>query len=252
MIDDASDSRQCAGDFIVTGASSGLGFELARRLAGEGRGVVAIGRDPARLAEVSALSRNIETMQFDLARTGDIDALTDRLIASGRDIAGVINNAAVQHDLRLDATSYGAATIGEEIAINLTAPIVLTRALLPVLRRQRQATIVNISSALGFVPKSTAAVYSASKAGLHLFSEALRAQLRETSVRVIEVVPPLIDTRMAAGRGTGKMTPAQAAEAIVAAIERGANGAIFLGKARALPMLLRAAPGLAARMMLRS
>ncbi len=91
-------------------------------------------------------------------------------------------------------------------------------------------------------------MYSATKAGLHLFTQALRVQLRGSSVRVVEAVVPLVDTPMTQGRGTGKMSAAQAARHIIAGIRSGQPD-IWVGKARALPVLQRWAPGLLQQLM---
>lgn len=250
MITQPSASSQPTSTYIVTGASSGIGRELAQQLAARGHAVIAVGRDSQRLAETAQASPRITAVPFDLRTIGSIDAFANRLLAEHPQMTGIINNAAIQHDTRVDDASYTAAQIDEEIAINLTAPIALTRALLPHLKTQRNAVIVNLGSGLGFVPKRTSAVYSATKAGLRLFSDALRVQLRGTSVRIVEAIMPLVDTPMTAGRGGDKMSAATAATAILDGLDGGAPQ-IFIGKARALRMMLRVAPSIAARMMQR-
>lgn len=235
--------------FIVTGASSGIGRELAQQLAARGHAVVAIGRDSQRLAETAKASPLITAVPFDLRTIEAIDAFAAGLLAKHR-ITGIINNAAIQYDTRVDDPSYTAAQIDEEIAINLTAPIALMRALLPHLKTQPNAVIVNLGSGLGFVPKRTSAVYSATKAGLRLFSDALRVQLQGSGVRIVEAIMPLVDTPMTAGRGGEKMPAATAAIAILDGLDSGAPQ-IFIGKARALRMMLKIAPSIAARMMQR-
>src|SRR5262245_18197148 len=158
---------------IVTGASSGIGRSLALQLVKIGLSVIDIGRDANRLAALKTDAPSIETtVVFDLACITEVDALIAHLVARHPAIAGLINNAAVQKDVRLNDGRYGTAQIGNEIAINLSAPVALVRCLLPQLKSQPRATIVNVGSGLGFVPKRTSAVYSATKAGLHLFSEA--------------------------------------------------------------------------------
>ncbi|WP_163317127.1 SDR family NAD(P)-dependent oxidoreductase, partial [Enterobacter hormaechei] len=86
----------------------------------------------------------ITPVAFDLAQTGGIDALARALLTEHPGIGILINNAGIQHDQRLDDASYNAAGIAEEIAINLTAPITLTRVLLPHLQQRTRATIVNV------------------------------------------------------------------------------------------------------------
>jgi short-subunit dehydrogenase involved in D-alanine esterification of teichoic acids len=250
MITQPTATGQQTSTFIVTGASSGIGRELAQQLAARGHAVIAIARDGQRLAETAKASPRITAIPFDLRKIETIDAFAAALLADHPRITGIINNAAIQHDKRVDDASYTAAQIDEEIAINLTAPIALTRALLPHLKTQPHAVIVNLGSGLGFVPKRTSAVYSATKAGLRLFSDALRVQLQGSGVQIIEAIMPLVDTPMTAGRGGEKMPAAAAATAILDGLDSGAPQ-IFIGKARALRMILRFAPSVAARMMQR-
>ena len=233
---------------IVTGATSGIGYELAGQLARAGVHVIAIGRQPQRLAALAALSSRIEPLAVDLANPDRVHHVVGTLAERYDDIDGLINNAGVQHDRRFDDDTYGPADIQEELSVNLTAPLLLTHALLPALRRQPSATIVNVTSGLGYVPKRTAAVYSASKAGLRLFSDALRVQTRGTSVRIIEAVMPLVDTPMTRGRGRGKISASEAAAQVIRGMEDG-HDVIRVGKARALPHLQRWAPALLERLM---
>ena len=86
----------------------------------------------------------------------------------------LVNNAGIQHDLRVDDAGYSAQDMRAEVEINLLAPMALTRALLPHLQAQQRAWVVNVGSVLGSCPKRTAAVYSATKAGLDLFTQALQ------------------------------------------------------------------------------
>jgi uncharacterized oxidoreductase len=249
MVSQTSDAHQST--LIVTGASSGIGFALAHLLAERGHRVIAIGRDEDRLGRLARLSERITPVAFDLARTEALGPLAAKLVARHPDIDGLINNAAIQVERRVDDATYADDDVVREIAINLTTPIVLTRALLPHLQARSRAVIVNVNSALGFVPKRTSAVYGATKAGLRLFSAGLRVQLQASQVRVIDAIMPLVDTPMTAGRGAGKMPAAAAAAAIADELWRG-NGELTIGKARALRLMLRVAPSLAARIMQRS
>ena len=236
---------------IVTGASSGIGWHVARQLAASGATVVALGRDESRLQALARENRRLVPVIFDLSRTSAIDALVCELLRQYSSINILINNAGVQDDLRVADASYGHEAIEREVAVNLTAPVALTRALLPHLQSRSCASIVNVTSSLAYIPKRTSAVYGATKAGLRLFSDALRVQLRGSSVGVIEVVMPLVDTPMTAGRGSGKISAEAAAAALVAGINSGRDR-VYVGKARMLPILMRWAPTLAARLMQRT
>ena len=236
---------------LVTGATSGVGYALVQQLAEAGVKVLALGRNSNCLAELTARYPQVVGITADLADLDSLPSLISTLLREHPDLAGLINNAGIQYDLRVDAADYGGANIRQEIEVNLLAPLLLSHGLLAHFQRQPAAFIVNVSSGLAHVPKRTAAVYSASKAGLHLFSQALRVQLHGSSVRVIEAVLPLVDTPMTSGRGSGKVSAAQAARGLIDGLLAGQQD-IWVGKARLLPILQRQAPGLLARIMQRS
>lgn len=235
---------------LVTGATAGIGQALALQLAQAGVPVLALGRDEQRLKALQHSHSLIATVVCDLAYVASLPAQAAQWVMRYPDLACVIHNAGVQDNVRMDDAGYGAAQLRQEVDINLIAPMVLTQALLPHLQSKQQAWVVNITSGLGFVPKRTAAVYSATKAGLHLFSEGLRVQLQGSSVRVVEAVMPLVDTAMSHGRGTGKISPAQAASEVIAGLHKG-TPVVWVGKARAVPLLQRFAPSVLARIMQR-
>jgi uncharacterized oxidoreductase len=105
----------------------------------------------------------------------------------------LVNNAGIQRAMSLlDAEPWSITR--EEIAINLEAPIHLSRLFIAHLRRQPRAAIVNVTSGLAFAPLARVPVYCATKAAMHSFTLSLRHQLRETSIRVIEIIPPAVNT----------------------------------------------------------
>lgn len=231
---------------IVTGASSGIGLALARQLADAGCQVVAIGRNAQALQALAARHDRVTPWVADLADIDCLPGLAARIVAAHPGVQGLINNAGMQNAWRFDDAGSGPAAIRHEVDVNLVAPLVLTQCLLAHLRTRDGSLVVNVTSGLGYVPKRTAAVYSATKAGLHLFTRALRLQLEGSSVRAVEAVMPLVDTPMTAGRGRGKLPPDQAARELLDGLLRGQDE-IFIGKARFLPWLHRWAPELLAR-----
>ena len=113
------------------------------------------------------------------------------------------------------------------------------------------ASIVNVNSGLGLVPKTSSAVYCGSKGGLNIFSISLGHQLAETNVKVVQAFLPLVDTKMTAGRGSGKLSAAEAAKEIIKAIES-RRGIVDIGKVKLLRMIHRLSPSLATRIMKRA
>ncbi|MBI5259385.1 MAG: SDR family NAD(P)-dependent oxidoreductase [Burkholderiales bacterium] len=235
---------------LVTGATSGIGRALALQLADAGVPVIALGRNPEALRALAAHSPLVTPCAADLAQIDSLPALAARLVAQHPGLGCLVNNAAIQNDLRLDDARCDSACIRHEVDVNLVAPMVLTQSLLHHLQARGSACIVNLSSGLAHAPKRSAAVYSATKAGLHLFTQALRVQMEGTPVRVVEAVMPLVDTPMTAGRGRGKLPAEQAARQLIAGLRAG-QADIRIGKARWLPWLQRWAPGVLARILQR-
>lgn len=234
------------GTYIVTGASAGIGRDLALTLARRKHKVFALARSAARLDIVAAAGDGlIVPITIDLTDMNAIALLDEHLV--GEEIDGLINNAAIQENCRFDAEGYDAAAIAAEVATNLTAPILLTQ--LAARHARKRLTVINVNSGLGLFPKSTAAVYSATKAGLRMFGTAIAAQGGQ-KLTIIDVILPLVDTGMTAGRGKGKMTPEAAAAAILAALDQ-SRREVFVGKAKALRILARLAPSMTARIMRR-
>ena len=232
---------------LLTGGSSGIGAALADALLRHGAQVLTCARH---LPE--PLPAGIVFRRCDLSLPAERDALAAWIRDEHPDTAVLINNAAVQHALDFIGDERAALQqkLAQELAVNLEAPVALTAALLPVLARQSQAAIVNITTGLALAPKKSAPVYCATKAGLRNFTRALRYQIDATApnIYVQEIMPPLVDTRMTAGRGRGKLRPAEVADAIVRAIESG-RAETYIGKTRLLKWLLRLAPFAAYRIL---
>jgi uncharacterized oxidoreductase len=236
---------------FVTGGTRGIGFELAKCLLGRGAEVAVCGSSPERVAEVREELPAAAAFVVDL---GDVDAIpgaVDELRSSFGRPTILVNNAGVQFNFSwLEAeVPERLERLRSEVDLNLTSPLALTACLLDDLIAAPEAAVVNVSSLLALHPKRSAPVYGATKAALRSFGRALRYQLEDRpNVRVIEVVPPVVDTGMTAGRGDGKISPADAAEAIVAGLERDSTE-IYVGKARVVRPLQRVAPGAVARLM---
>jgi uncharacterized oxidoreductase len=230
---------------LVTGGSDGIGREIARRLRTRGATVIVAGRDPGRVE--AARGDGFEAIQADQSNPEGIDGLMNAL--DGRTIDILVNNAGMGANYMVDET-IDLAEIDRCLFLNLTAPIHLTTRLLPMLRSRPDAMIVNVTSGLAIAPRASSPVYCATKAGLRSFTMALRAQLRDSKVRVLEVLPPVVETRMTAGFSGGKMPAAECARQAVAAIEAGRDEA-NVGQVKLLRFIYSLSPAFARRTMLR-
>jgi uncharacterized oxidoreductase len=177
---------------LITGGGTGIGLALASRFLAAGSRVIVCGRRESVLREAAAAHPGLVTRVCDLAREDDRAALAAWVVAEHPALDVLVNNAGIQRRIRLDAAEPWADT-RQELAINVDAPIHLALALLPHLR-ERGGAIVNVTSGLSFVPYVAAPVYSATKAALHSFTLSLRHQLAGTGVRVVEIIPPAVNT----------------------------------------------------------
>ena len=229
---------------LITGGTSGIGLELARRFHRAGNAVIVTGRNPAALEQARAELPGLVAERVDMADLPALAALAARHPA----VNVLVNNAAVQYNYDLADPGRGVELIDEELAINLLGPLRLTKLMLPGLLAHPAAAIVNVSSGLGIVPKQSAPVYCASKAALHSFSRSLRWQLEGGPVKVFEIIPPLVETPMTAGRGKGKIAPAALVDEFWAGFVADRTE-LRIGKTRLLFQLQRFAPALAERIM---
>ena len=180
---------------LITGGTSGIGLELARRLLARGNAVVVTGRDETKLAQARAALPGLHAIRSDASDPAAIDSLHDQLLAQFPALDMLINNAGIMRNIKLrDERALDDVT--RELDVNLAGPIRMVQRFLPHLLAQPEAAIVNVSSGLAFVPFPPAPIYSAAKAGLHAYTQVLRVQLRGTRVAVIELAPPGTDTSL--------------------------------------------------------
>ncbi len=146
--------------------------------------------------------------------------LFDWITSDFKDFNILINNAGIQRAIDLK-NGYDELKGEDEIDVNLKAPIQLSALFIPILSRQKETAIINISSGLGFIPIASMPIYCATKAALHLFSISLRYQLKKTSIKVFEIIPPTVDTDLDKGRRTSYrgIDPSVIADATLTAIK---------------------------------
>jgi uncharacterized oxidoreductase len=233
---------------LLTGGTSGIGYELVRRFYELGNRLIVVSSDPDKLTSLRSQFPDIDTIPCNLADSTQVDALIRRCVADYPDINVLINNAGIQYNYDWKTEPHGYQKITDEIAINLISPLHLTYGLLPVLLKHPEAALVTVSSGLIYAPKKTAPIYCGTKAAIHTTTKALRYQLESTSVKVFEIIPALVDTPMTAGRGTGKITPQQLVEEFLRNFGKN-RLEIRIGKTKLLRLLQRLSPALADRLM---
>jgi uncharacterized oxidoreductase len=235
---------------LVTGGTEGIGQALVQALVERDCQVLTCSRHPQGADAPNA--GRVAHFVCDLSSETGPARLAAEITLRHPELSVVINNAGVQH--LLDIPNAPASRVEnlsrQEIALNLHAPIAVTAGLLPVLRSQPSAAIVNVTTGLALAPKKSSPVYCATKAALRSFTRSLRYQMEESDphIRVVEALPPLVETRMTAGRGRGKMAPQAVAQAIINGLECGQDE-IYIGKTRLLKTVLRVAPSVAYRVL---
>ena len=227
---------------VITGGSSGIGLAMARAFADRGATVIITGRTEARLRQAASSHPSISAVVCDVSDDEQVVALRDTVESHGG-VDILINNAGVL--LPFDVTKeFALQSQLHEIAIDAAGPVRVVHHFLPGLLT-RPSLLVNVSSGLAYVPYAAAPVYSASKAFLHSYTQSLRAQLAGTSVRVVELLPPVVDTPMAAelDPSFSRMSPEKLVAAFLHDLGRGKNE-IAPGQSTQLKWLSRFAPRL--------
>ena len=184
---------------LIVGGTSGIGLGLARRFAAAGGTVIVGGRSAARVADQAS---TLETVEIDVTDPDSVARARDEVLAGHPDLDLVVTMSGVMQteDLRDPAHFAAAATT---IDVNLLGTIRVIDAFTPHLVELGRGTIMTVTSGIAFLPFPLMPSYAASKAGVHAYTEALRAQLRGTGVEVTELVPPAVATA-----GQEKVNPA--------------------------------------------
>jgi uncharacterized oxidoreductase len=231
---------------LITGGTSGIGLELARELIKRDNVVIVTGRDQAKLDAAKRTLPGLHTFKSDVSDPGEIAALHEAVLKKYPALETLINNAGIMRNLNLN-TPRDLLDVTREIDINLSGPLRMIQQFLPHLKTKKQALIVNVSSGLAFVPMAISPVYCATKAAIHSFSLSLRAQLKGTSVTVIELAPPAVETALLRAefaeemKGQKAMDVSVLARKAITAIESG-NVEIRPGLSNVLKIMSRVAP----------
>ena len=213
---------------VITGATSGIGFELAKALTHSGREVLALGRNTEQLKKLAS-EFGCHTLCVDIR---DDKAVIPEMLSFKPDI--LINNAGIGHGIDgLDGLDV--SLIQEAIDINVSSPIKLTAALLESMKEQARGHIVNIGSVAG-LHTLYSSLYGATKSAIHLFSQNLRAELHGTPIRVTEICPGRVSTgffqaaigneerlKVLGHSGIKELTPTDIADAVLYALSAPAH-----------------------------
>ena len=219
---------------LITGANRGIGLEYARQFAAKGYTVIGTVRDPADAKELSAVADRVE--QLDVADAASVAALAQRLQGVPIDI--LVNNAGMfdRRDLTVDKVDF--TVMEQTLAVNTLGPLRVTQALMPNLRAGKRRTIVNMSSELGSIERSSGRwyAYRTSKAALNQITRTMSAELAPEGFICVVLHPGWVRTDM--GGAAATYSPQESVAGLVAVIEKLApadNGRFYDFRGTAIP-----------------
>ena len=192
---------------LITGGGSGIGRGLAEAFHALGNQVVIAGRRKQALGETTAANPGMKSMTLDIENPAAIRSFAAEVSSDFPELNVLINNAGIMRAENLLAQQEDLTDAEAIVATNLLGPIRLTAALLPIIRTRPHSTIINVSSGLAFLPLALAPTYCATKAAIHSYTLSLRYQLRETTTKVLELIPPYVATDLMDGGSDTRAMP---------------------------------------------
>jgi uncharacterized oxidoreductase len=183
---------------LITGGGSGIGRALAEKFQGSGNKVIITGRNKEKLDAVITQNPGMEARVLDIADGDAILKFAEDRKKEYPDLNVVIHNAGIMDTEKIGVTDISVAE--QQVVTNLLGPIRLNSALLAGLLEKEESTIMTVTSGLAFMPLSLNPTYSATKAAIHSYTESLRYQLKDSTVQVIELVPPYVRTGLTGER----------------------------------------------------
>jgi uncharacterized oxidoreductase len=185
---------------FIPGSTSGIGLALAVELLARGNTVIVGGRRADLLEQIAARHPGLDTVQVDTSDPASIDSAAKEVLARHPDLNVLIAMAGIMRIEDWRRPGQFLASAESVITTNVLGPIRLIAAFIEHLQAQPDATIVTVSSGLGFTPLKVTPSYNASKAAIHQLSESIRLQYADTTVRVVELVPPSVRTSLVPGQ----------------------------------------------------
>ena len=192
---------------LITGGGSGIGRGLAEALQKQGNQVVIAGRRKSALESTVAANPAMKFLTLDIEDPKAIQAFAAQVAEQFPALNVLVNNAGIMRVEKVLEQPEDLVDAEAMITTNLLGPIRLTAALLPLMRKQEQATIMNVSSGLAFVPLAMTPTYSATKAAMHSYTCSLRYQLKDTAIEMVEIIPPYVQTDLLGGAEDSRAMP---------------------------------------------
>jgi len=206
---------------LITGGATGIGFALANAFINAGNEVIICGRREDKLKEAKNKIPEIHTLVCDTSKEKERESLFNYVTSNFKDINILINNAGIQRPI--DLKNPDSLKGEDEIEVNLKSYIHLSVLFTQYfIKQNKESAIFNVSSGLGFIPIAMFPIYCATKAAIHSYSMSERHQLKNTNIKVFEIIPPIVDTELDHGRRPKEMRgipPEEVAKATLSSME---------------------------------
>jgi len=228
---------------LITGGNSGIGKELALEFV-KNNIVIICGRDQSKLEAVQLLDPRIIIRQCDITLAPQRAAMIEWISSEFPSFDFLINNAGsricvdLTHDIEQEKSAVA------ELQINFLTHVAMIELVLPLFKRQPRAKIINVTTGLVYLPKASIAFYCAAKAALHSYTQSLRVQLSDTSIEVVEMLPPLVDTEFHRGTLPQTVRAMSAIDVMKATLHglKHSRGEILVGMSKIAKLLAYYAP----------
>jgi len=228
---------------LITGGSAGIGLAFALKFLELGNRVLVTGRRQAVLDDVKAKHPALHAIRSDVADPVPVAALAESIKRDFPELDVLVNNAGISRYKNLSVPASDLADLMTEVNVNVGGVIRMTSAFIDLLKGNR-GTLINVSSALAYVPLPCLPIYCATKAAIHSYTQSLRFQLEDTGMEVIELMPPAVRTEMTADlpdEALSLITTDKLVALSIASLKRGALE-VRPGQSAQLALLRRVAP----------
>lgn len=207
---------------LITGGGSGIGYETAKLLSQKGNKIIIIGRTADKLNQAAASIGNTIAIPCDITNEREVDQLISTIATEHPELSVLINNAGKAFVYTHSETADAESKARQEMETNYFSLVRLTEKLLPQLKRQPEAAIVNVTSIVALSPVTVIPTYSDSKAAVHSYTLSLRHTLsKETNIKVFELLPPTVNTAFSKEIGGEEhgMPASEVADGLIQGIE---------------------------------
>lgn len=235
---------------VITGGATGIGLAIAKELTANNT-VISLDRTPAKIAALKIALPKVDSIQADVTSNDDLNNAITKIEKAYGKIDILINNAGLgsRFDFVNSSEKELMDGIEKETAVNYHAPILLTKKALPLLKKSSEPIVVVVSSGLAYLPIHFIGTYCATKAAVHFVTMSIRKQLGALKIRVVEVLPPVVDTDLSKDNTIAKKMPADVfAKQFISKLEKGEN-VMNIGQSSALDKFSRFLPKTAFKMM---